>query len=138
MKYLLVLMVILTTQAFAESKKDEIKKAADIEKILRQQRELEADELLVRGQKEQKIGDYEDALENYKKAIHLYEKSSASEKRIMTKITNSKILLAQSYKLYAEKVIKQADKESSVKLYNKAEKLLLAAKKATEEAQKLK
>ena len=48
MKYLLVLMVILTTQAFAESKKDEIKKAADIEKILRQQRELEADELLVK------------------------------------------------------------------------------------------
>jgi len=63
----------------------------------------------------------------------LYQKSSASEKRIINKIKNSRLNLITTYKALAEQMIKKAEKESSVELFNKAEKLLLEAKKVARE-----
>ncbi|MCM8540911.1 MAG: hypothetical protein NE328_11605 [Lentisphaeraceae bacterium] len=137
MKYFLILLMALIPLVQGETKKEDgVKKAAKIEIVLRQQRELEADELMLIGKKSLKEGRYEEAINKYKKAISLYEKSSASEKRVTTKIAQSRTLLVDTYKTYAGKVIKEAEKESSVELYNKAEKLLSEAKAVNDQLRK--
>ena len=123
MKKVFVLFLIFSPLLSASDKKD----AAKIEIILRQQRELEANELSLEAKKDQKEGRFEKAAEKYSKAINLYEKSSASEKRIISKINNNRILLVSVYKSIAKNIMVQAEKESSVELFEKAEKFLLKA-----------
>lgn len=138
MKYLLIILILWTPLLHGESKEEseDAKKAVRIELVLRQQRELEADGLILVGRKSLEEGRHEEALNHFKKAISLYEKSSASEKRVTVKIDQSRILLVNTYKIYAGKVIKEADKESSVELYNKAEKLLSEAKAVNDQLRK--
>ena len=134
MKLLIIFLLATSILIPAEQKKKQSKKdAAQIELLLRQQRELEADELILAATKNLNEGNFIDAEAGFKKAISLYQKSSSSEKRITAKITQTRILLVNSLKKRAEKLIKQADKESSVKLYNKAEQILLEAKKINEQ-----
>jgi len=133
MKYVLIAILTFCSFLSAENKKEKDSKAAEVEIILRQQRELEADELILLANKNQKEGRFEEAKKAYSKAIMLYQKSSASEKRIINKIKNSRLNLITTYKALAEQMIKKAEKESSVELFNKAEKLLLEAKKVARE-----
>ena len=123
--FAILLLCVLPVSALEKDSKD----TAKIEMILRQQRELEANELMLNGKKHQIEGRLEDALSCYSKAIHLYEKSSSSEKRIINRINDSRILLVSVYKSLADKVITQAEKESSVELFDKAKALLNEAQK---------
>lgn len=137
MRFIIALFVVNTPLFSAEIITNEGKDdAAKIEIVLRQQRELEADQLILTADKNMKGGSYFEAIETYKKAIPLYLKSSASEKRIINKVRKSRLSLANSYKLYAEQILKQAEKESSVELFNKAKGLLNEASKTAKLAVK--
>lgn len=127
MKYFMSLLFGLSALLFGENTEDS-KDAAKIEIILRQQRELEANELILAANKHHKEGRLEEAATNFSKAIKLYEKSSTSEKRILTKIYNSKVRLICIYKGLADKMIKEAEKAASVEQFEQAEKLLQKAK----------
>jgi tetratricopeptide (TPR) repeat protein len=115
---------------------DKGSKAGEREIVIRQQRELEADSLILKANKAHKVGDYELAASIYKKAIDRYEKSSISEKRITKKINLSYALLANIYKIFAEKTLKKADQTKSVMLYDKAEQLFIKSKKAAQKIKK--
>lgn len=137
MRYLLILFMATSPLTFAEEKKEDSNNdTARIEILLRQQRELEADELFLVAIKNQKEGNFEDAIRDYTKAIELYRKSSSSDKRIIRKVLNSRILLSSTYKTYAVAIIKQAEKSSSVELFEKAKLLLNQAKKTNDLAAK--
>ncbi len=123
-KFVIIILALVPILAAADKGP---KDAAKIEMILRQQRELEANQLVLTANKDHKEGRFEDAINNYLKAIRLYEKSSAAEKRIITKINNSRIMLLRSYKSLANQIIKQAEKENSAELFTEAEGLLLKA-----------
>lgn len=133
MKFLLIIFMTISLFGTAQEKKENVdEETARIEILLRQQRELEADELLLVAKKNQKDGSYKEAIRDYKKAIALYGKSSTSEKRIIVKINNSRALLSNSYKAFALEVMKQAEKASSVELFDKAKSLLEEAKKTND------
>ena len=133
MRYLLILLMATSPLVLAEEKKEDSNKdTARIEILLRQQRELEADELLLVAKKNQKEGNFEDAIRDYKKSIDLYRKSSSSDKRIIRKVTISRMLLSSTYKTYAVAIIKEAEKNSSVELFEKAKSILNEAKKTND------
>ena len=138
MKAFVILLIFIFSVYAEEPKKNEGKEdAARIEILLRQQRELEADELILIADKNYKEGNYEEAVEGYKKAISLYSKSSASEKRIINKLNSSRLSLYKAYRSLADKLIKQAEKESSVELFDKAKKLLAEAKNTADKIKKI-
>ena len=128
MKFIFLLFLLISPFILAEDKSGS-SDAAKIEMILRQQRELEANELILTARKHHEEGRFERAIGNYIKAVHLYEKSSASEKRIINKIKEANALLVDAYKKLAGEIMKKAEKESSVELFEKAEKILLKAQK---------
>jgi hypothetical protein len=115
---------------------DKGSKTAEREIVIRQQRELEADSLILKAKKAHKIGEYELAVSTYEKAIKRYERSSISEKRVTKKINLSYTLLANIYKTFAEKTLKEADQTKSVKLYDKAEQLFIKSQKAARKIKK--
>ena len=112
-------------------------KAAKIELIIRQQRELEADLLCKNAVQAQKSSHYEAASEKLTKAISLYEKSSASSQRILAKKQQTLTRLALVYKLHGQQVLDKADAEKSPTLYDKSSKLFLKAKNSLDKARKL-
>ena len=137
MKVIIALFIYTVMTVNAETEITPEEKAAKIEIVLRQQRELEADSLCKNATEAQKNSDYEDASEQLTKAIKLYEKSSASSQRILTKKQHTLARLALIYKLYGQQVLDQADKEKSTALYDKADKLFLKAKNTLDRARKI-
>ena len=138
MKPFLIFSILISGIYADEPKNNEGKDdAARIEILLRQQRELEADELILGAVKSKKEGNFEEAINGFRKAISLYLKSSLSEKRIINKVNNSRMNLLQCCKAYADQLIKQAEKESSVELFDKAKKFLNEAKSTADQIKRL-
>ena len=91
-----------------------------VEEAMKQQKELEADSLKLKGEKAHSIGDLPSAIENFKRAITAYRKVSSSEKRILDKIKDSSNSLSEIYKKLALQLTEEADKNLSVKKFDEA------------------
>ena len=129
--------LLLSAGFFQLTAESEGSKAAEVEKIVRQQRELEADGLVKKGSEDFKAADYAESAEKFKKAIHLYTKSSSLESRIIIKMNQTKLLLSKVYKLHGDATLKDAERKQSVKLFDKAEKLYILAKKTQQDIKKI-
>lgn len=109
-------------QAISDSKsKSDLSR---IEEALKQQRELEADNRKMSAENAFKEGNYEQSIEDYLNAIDKYKKVSSSEPRVVQKLKESEMGLGKVYKLHADNLIKEAEKNESVKLFEQAEVLL--------------
>ena len=95
-----------------------------IEEALKQQRELEADNKKLKADLAFKEGNLEEAIDEYLGAIDKYKKVSSSEPRVVQKQKTTEAALSTVYKLHAENLIKEAEKNESVKLFEQAEILL--------------
>ena len=96
-----------------------------IEQALKQQKELQADNLKMSAEKSYKEGNYAQAIEDYLQAIDKYKRVSSSEPRVLSKLKDSNTMLGRTYKKYAEVLIKKAESEASVNLFEQADALLL-------------
>jgi len=74
MKYVLIAILTFCSFLSAENKKEKDSKAAEVEIILRQQRELEADELILLANKNQKEGRFEEAKKSLLKSYYALSK----------------------------------------------------------------
>ncbi|MCH2205117.1 MAG: hypothetical protein MK132_04500 [Lentisphaerales bacterium] len=91
-----------------------------VEVAIKQQKELEGDNLKLVAEKAYRMGDLSGALENFKKAIATYKKVSASEERVLLKIEDSSKKLSEVYKQFAKQLTDEADKNLSVQKFDQA------------------
>ena len=107
--------------------KEQTADLSKVEQAIKQQRELEADNLKMSAEKAHKEGDYNQSIEDYVKAIDKYKKVSSSEPRVLNKLKDSENMLSMVYRKQAERLIKKADADLSVKLFEEADAVLLKA-----------
>ena len=86
MKFLILITVLLSGATLYSDGS----KAAEAEKVIRQQRELEADALTLKATEDFKTAHYSDSSANLKRAIDLYMRASSSESRVLQKIRQAK------------------------------------------------
>jgi tetratricopeptide (TPR) repeat protein len=116
----------LADKIISQEKSEDI---AKIEEVVKQQREMEADNFKMSADQAYKEGDLRLAIEEYTKAIDKYKRVSSSEPRVINKLKESQQMLGLVYRTLAEKLIVKAQEDLSVELYNEADKVLLEALK---------
>jgi type II secretory pathway component GspD/PulD (secretin)/tetratricopeptide (TPR) repeat protein len=107
--------------------------AGRVEQALKQQKELQGDNLKMSAEKAYKEGDYAQAIEDYLQAVDKYKRVSSSEPRVLSKLKDSNTMLGRTYKKHAEVLLKKAESEASVNLFEQADALLLKALEFTPE-----
>ena len=97
------------------------------EEAIKQQRELEADNLKMSAEEAHKEGNFNQAIDDYTKAIDKYKRVSSSEPRVLSKLKESETMLGMVYRKQAERLIKKAEADLSVRLFEEADAVLLKA-----------
>jgi general secretion pathway protein D len=100
---------------------------SQIEQALKQQRELNGDLLKLAAEKAYKEGDYDEAIKGYLQATVKYKGVSSSEPRILSKLQDIQDMLNLTYKKHAEVLVKKAESEASINLFEQADAVLLEA-----------
>ena len=119
---------MLCAQEAQSSKELDIRRDISIEEIVHDARYVKAESFVTKAKEDYLNSNYESAIENYMQAWKAYEEIGQSE-LLSDKIKFCQAQIGECYKLYAQSLAQEAERESVAEQYDKA---IALAKKAAE------